>query len=176
MVAMPTLSYATGPLSQGKLYYWRIDANNGCPDPCAGAIWNFRVEECVKSTSAFITVWRGGGSLPWNRPDCWCYKRNCRGDADNGKQLGLYWVYSNDLAILKAGFGKTDTNLTGNRICADFMRDKQLGLYRVYSNDLTRLKSYFGKTEANVKCCDVDATPLDCTVGAAEPNYVFWMP
>ena len=172
MVPMPTLSYATGPLNQGSLYYWRIDANNGCPDPCAGAIWNFTVEECVRSGVApFYTVWLGAGK-PWKKPNCWCYRRNCRGDFDGLQQLGLYWVYSNDLTALRDAYTKIDSQLTGNRICADFKRDQQLGLYRVYSNDLVRLRAYYSKFVNQIPCCD-EVVPTDCTLVATD-NYVFW--
>jgi len=113
--------------------------------------------DCYIGTPALYAVW-----VDFNKPDCWCYKRNCRGDADGLKQLTLYWVYSNDLAILKAGYSKTDAQLktivsNGKPgICADFCRDKQLTLYRVYSNDLARLKAYYGKAEGLVPICDAN--------------------
>ena len=169
-VAMPTVTYNTEAMGQGKLYYWRIDANNGYGDPCAGDIWSFRVEECVKSTAPFYVVWIGQGK-PWNRPDCWCYRRNCRGDFDGLQQLGLYWVYSNDLLALRDAYSKTDAQLTGNRICADFRRDIGMGMYRVYSIDLARLRSYYMNLQ--VPCCDVDAAPGNCTL-SSDPNYAFW--
>jgi len=160
-------SYATGTMGQGKLYYWRIDEiNNG--GTATGDVWNFRVEECVKSTAPFYTAWKGGGA--WNRPDCWCYKRHCRGDADGLKQLSLYWVYVQDLTILRSAYGKIDSQMTGNRICADFDRAKALNLYRVYTNDLTILRLYYGKGEAQVKCCDFDQ---NCTLAAGD-YFNFW--
>ena len=165
-VAMPTVTYNTGALGQGKLYYWRIDANNGYGDPCAGDIWNFRVEECVKSTAPFYTAWTGAGGKPWSRPDCWCYGRNCRGDYDGLKQLGLYWVYSADLAGLKDAWGKTDAQLTDNRICADFCRDKALNLYRVYTTDFVMLKTWYAN--ANCPVCPKDFN------GDGDDDYNFW--
>jgi len=172
IVAMPTVTYATGAMTQGQLYYWHADANNGCEDPCAGAQWSFRVEECLKSSAAEYSIWTNAN---WNRPSCWCYQRNCRGDAD-GIKTGLYWVASPDLTILKAGYGKTDTVLktisSGGvpGICADFDRAKT-GLYRVASPDLTILKTYYGKSAANVPCCDI--APTDCTLAAGD-KWNFW--
>jgi len=165
-----TTTYATGTMGQGKQYYWRVDEKNACGTVTTGDLWNFRVEECVKSTAAYYTPWKGGGTMPWNRPDCWCYKRNCRGDADGLKQLSLYWVYTNDLTVFRGAYGKTDAQMTGNKICADFMRDKQLNLYRVYTNDLTPFRLAYGKSEAQVKCCDADQ---NCTLVAGDV-ISFW--
>lgn len=76
-------------------------------------------------------------------PECWCYPRQCLGDADGypqGKQN--YWVSTNDLAILKAAWSKPAAQLVGNEACADFdhlAQGKQL--YRVSTNDLAILKA-----------------------------------
>lgn len=162
-------TFDTGTMVQGKTYLCRVVSRNsaGTSDPLN---WSFTTY-CVSSASPFYTVWVGGGAMPWAKPDCWCYPRNCRGDTDKVKQLSLYWVYTNDLALLKAAYGKADSQLTGNRICADFKRDKQLSLYRVYTNDLAALKSYYGKSEAQTPVCPADyQTPADGTI-----DYNFWM-
>jgi hypothetical protein len=108
-----------------------------------------------------------------NKPDCWCYQRQCRGDGDGTKQL-IFWVFSNDLAALKLAYGKNDALLAAipNGICSDYDHTKQL-IFRVFSNDLAILKTYYGKNEALVPVCSGpgsgnDANPL--------PNseYNFW--
>ena len=126
------------------------------------------ITECVISTAPFYTVWTGAGGKPWSRPDCWCYRRNCRGDFDGLQQLGMFWVYTNDLIGLRDAYTKTDAQLTGNRICADFVRDKQLGLYRVYTNDLVRLRAYYSKGPPLVPVC-----PMDWE-GDGDDDYNFW--
>ena len=75
------------------------------------------------------------------KPDCWCYPRQCHGDADNlsqGKQK--YWVSTNDLAILVSAWQKPLAQCTGTDICADFAHDPQGKQgYRVSTNDLAIL-------------------------------------
>jgi len=107
----------------------------------------------------------------WKEPNCWCYKRQCRGDAD-GKKSGLYWVAVSDLNLLKAAMSKTDTVLRNktNGICADFDHKKS-GLYRVAVADLNILKAYMSKTETKVPCCDLDK---NCILVPAD-KWNFWM-
>jgi len=159
-------SYATGTMGQGKLYYWRIDEKNtGATTP--GDVWNFRVEECVKSTAPFYGAWVGAGK-PWSRPDCWCCQRNCRGDADCLRQLNLYWVLTADLAILRSAFALPDAQLNQVKICADFDHKKQLNTFRVYTADLTILSRYYATTQSNVPIC-----PMDWD-GDGNNDYNFW--
>lgn len=75
--------------------------------------------------------------------DCWCYPRQCHGDAD-GQPYGLlnYWVSTHDLTILKNAWNKPIEDLVGNEICADFDHVVYgLGAYRVSVSDLAILKS-----------------------------------
>ena len=98
--------------------------------------------DCVKSDAPFYDEWVGitsGGY--WSKPDCWCYKRNCRGDADGIKPT-LYRVTTDDLAILVASFSKADKKLTQVTICADFDHIKPT-LYRVTTDDLAILVNAF---------------------------------
>jgi len=110
--------------------------------------------ECVKASAPFYAVWD-----QFSKPDCWCYQRNCHGDADGVKQFS-YWVFTNDLTILKSAYSKQDQDLTGNMICADFDRTKQFS-YRVFTQDLTILKQYYSKQEVDNPVCDMT-------------NYNFW--
>ena len=84
------------------------------------------------------------------KPNCWCYPRQCNGDAD-GALFGKnsYWVSTPDLTILKAAWEKALPDLAGEpNICADF--DHELfgkNSYRVATPDLTILKEYWEETD-----------------------------
>jgi hypothetical protein len=112
--------------------------------------------ECYKDTSPSYAAWKD----TFGMPDCWCYQRQCRGDAD-GLKAGLYWVYTNDLNVLKGAYQKNDTTLKNivvngvKGICADFDHTKS-GLYRVYTADLNILKTYYQKSQTIVTVCDVN--------------------
>ena len=77
------------------------------------------------------------------KPDCWCYPRQCLGDADGLSQGKLnWWVSTDDLTILKAGWNKPPEELVGNEACADFDHLAQGKLnWRVSTDDLTILKA-----------------------------------
>jgi hypothetical protein len=77
-------------------------------------------------------------------PVCWCYSRQCHGDAD-GKSQGKkkYWVSTDDLDILIAAWNKTFAEIEGEAlngvplICADFDHMPQgKKQYRVSTDDL----------------------------------------
>lgn len=125
------------------------------------------VVPCLSSEATEYDDWVAAGA-----PDCWCYERQCRGDAD-GLEEPLYWVHIPDLYLLKLSYAKTDAVLEGVQyngaggICADFDHQKQL-VFRVYSDDLAILKSYYA--EPSVPCCDNDG---DCVL-EADDRYNFW--
>lgn len=124
--------------------------------PLAAVRVNFQVE-CVKATAPIYAAW-----VAFGKPDCWCYARNCRGDADGKSQgsaiLGFSYVFSNDLNVVIAGWnvkeppkGPGILSIT-NGICGDFARDQQgsaiLGYARVFSNDLNILIANWNIKEA----------------------------
>lgn len=79
------------------------------------------------------------------RPRCWCYPRQCHGDAD-GLSVGKnsYWVYTADLDILWEAWGKPIEDMNGNEICADFDHKPQgKNSYRVFFDDLRILQDNF---------------------------------
>jgi len=84
-----------------------------------------------------------------NKNDCWCYERQCNGDADGKQQFGSFWVLSDDLAILAAAYGQP---LAGNNVCADFDHAKQFGSFAVLSDDLAILAAGYGQATA---LCDM---------------------
>jgi len=90
----------------------------------------------------------------WDRPDCWCYQRQCRGDID-GLQLGPLWVSGNDLIIFKTALNKPELLIPAGGECADLDHLK-LGPLWVSGNDLTILKAYLNKPATLVPPCDSD--------------------
>lgn len=103
--------------------------------------------DCVKSTAFFFNDW-----LKFGRPSCWCFPRNCRGDADGQKQgsmiMGSWYVGTNDLYILINAWNVKEPpkghgiGIAGG-ICADFDRKEQgniiIGFSRVGPGDLNIL-------------------------------------
>jgi hypothetical protein len=126
------------------------------------------ITECLKPTALEYLDW-----VAWGRPNCWCYKRQCRGDAD-GIIIGPFWVNATDLAILKAGFNRIDAALAliPNGICGDLDHVK-IGPFRVNATDLAILKLYFNKLVGLVPCCDTAPIPGDCILTPAD-KYTFW--
>lgn len=104
------------------------------------------------------------------KPPCWCFKRQCRGDID-GLKLGPLWVSNLDLAIFKPCLGKSEAQLQllPGCYCADLDHLK-LGPLWISNNDLIIIKQYIGKAEAIVKCCDASQ---DCVLTPPE-KWSFW--
>ena len=92
--------------------------------------------------------------VSWNRPNCWCYCRQCRGDVD-GIRTGPYWVAIPDLGILYGAYSKVDAILATvpNGICADFDH-KKTGPYRVALSDLAIAYTYYRQLQAFVPPCN----------------------
>jgi hypothetical protein len=129
--------------------------------------------ECVKGTASFYDEWLGqsgtlGTGAGWDKPDCWCYMRQCSADAD-GLKPGLYYVDNDDLAIFVAAFSKGDKKLDNTKICADFDHNKP-GLYRVDNDDLAIFVANFSKGDLKVKPCDNNQDG----VLEVDDDYNFW--
>jgi len=93
------------------------------------------------------------------KPECWCYARQCRGDADGKKQghpfLGYMYVGTDDLAVLISGWKVLEPphgpGLLGNQACADFDHDSQssfFGLMPIGTDDLAILITHWKVLEA----------------------------
>ena len=95
------------------------------------------------------------------KPLCWCYPRQCRGDADGLPYgLGGLWVSIPELTLLKAAWNKPVGDLVGDEACADSDHlPYGLGAFRVAIPDLTILKNNWGTA----------ATPDDCLPGNETP-------
>ena len=105
--------------------------------------------ECMKLSNPAHADWEA-----WEKPLCWCYAKQCRGDI-NGKLFFGKTVTSADLAIFKNAFNKNDTDLAlvTNGICADLNMASFFGK-RVTSADLNIFKTYFNLVDAEVPECD----------------------
>jgi hypothetical protein len=108
--------------------------------------------ECFPSCHDDYSEWLAVGS-----PECWCYPRQCHGDADGQKQgnvlSGYTYVSTDDLNVLMAGWkvleptkGPGIDTIEWNGIpgiCADFAHNKQgnvlSGYARVSTDDLNQL-------------------------------------
>jgi len=117
-------------------------STDDCADIAAGAA------DCFNDNLGHYADW-----VAFGKPDCWCYERNCRGDADGKSQgsalTGYTYVFTNDLSVLISAYSvKEPPKGPGiatipNGICADFARDRQgsalTGFTRVFTNDLSIL-------------------------------------
>jgi len=88
-------------------------------------------------------------------PDCWCYSRQCQGDADGDKHgLNDYWVNGTDLVILRDAWNKPLDQLAGDEICADFDHDSQGKRdYRVSTHDLAIMRDNWQIPDGPDPCC-----------------------
>lgn len=120
-------------------YFYNPDQADECED---------RDRDCLRRTCSAYEDWVALG-----RPYCWCYPRQCHGDADGlpggSEKTGYYFVGSDDLNMLiDAWLIKEPPHGPGiasvpNGICADFAHDQggspKTGSYRVGPSDLSIL-------------------------------------
>jgi hypothetical protein len=120
-------------------------------------------DDCMKEIAPEYDDW-----VEWNRPECWCYKKQCRGDINGASFLGKP-ISLADLTIFKAAFNQPDEVLRQNPelICADLNHGGFLGK-RVTLSDLNILKGWFHVMQ--IPCCDLDE---DCIL-TTEDKYNFW--
>jgi len=115
--------------------------------------------------------------VKFGRPDCWCYARQCYGDADGYKQghpvFGETYVGTDDLDVLIDAWTILEPDLgpglSGNQICADFDHAVQghpvFGLMRVGTADLAKLIDSWQVLEPPLG----DGIPADCVPNPVEP-------
>jgi hypothetical protein len=133
--------------------------------------------ECYAGQADYAQ-WEAAG-----KPICWCYPRQCHGDADGKKQgsaaTGYMYVGSNDLDIMSLGWKVLDPtkgpgilNLQVNGVpvaCADFKHDRQgsaaTGYMRIGSNDLDEMSIYWKVLEPTKG----PGTPTNCPPGNRNP-------
>jgi hypothetical protein len=121
---------------------------------------------------------------------CWCYARQCKGDADGlaegSTKAGFWYVGLNDLNILVSGWkilepavaptpsGPGIQSVAGAN-CADFDHlaegSAKAGYWRVGLNDLNRLVANWKVLEPAVAPTPSGpGVPGDCTPGDEEPT------
>lgn len=189
--------HTTAPASSGKLLSITVSAvpctltisGNGARgnvvlEDTAAADTNLPVvceledePECYEGRPDYAE-WAAAG-----KPTCWCYPRQCHGDADGLKQgsaiAGYAYVSTNDLGVLVAGWNIKDPpkgsgilNIMVGSVqaaCADFDHLRQgsaiAGYARVSTNDLGRLIQYWNVKEPPKG----SGTPADCLPGNRTP-------
>jgi len=124
--------------------------------PAACVEVTFEVPKCMKSTAPEYATW-----LALGEPDCWCYKRQCRGDGNNSKETTPFWVNNTDLASFRLALNKLDAVLPAGGVCYDVDHSKAGTPFRVNNTDLGTFRTYLNKIEAQVPVCDMT-------------NYNFW--
>jgi len=180
------------PPAAGTLFI--IDLNDNGSTDCnvcvslnetRGGIVNENAEEVATTNLPFCTkiLLQETDCLPSGHPDhaewvavgkptCWCFPRQCHGDADGkaqgGPKPGYNYVGTDDLAILVSAWEvKEPTKGPGiatipNGICADFAHDEQggpkPGYNRVGTNDLALMVSYWEVKEPTKG----PGVPADC--------------
>jgi hypothetical protein len=170
-----TLTLNCGGASAGKItvseedtYRGGVVLEDGTSATVAAKDANSCVLDCLNQAVVPVAEWNAW--VQFGKPDCWCCKRQCRGDADCIKS-GPFWVATPDLNLLKVAYNKSDPALLliPGGICADFDHIKS-GPFRVATSDLNTLKIYYNKPEASVPCCDANQ---DCILTPPE-KWNFW--
>ena len=98
--------------------------------------------ECMMATAPEYTYWVGDteGRI-WNKPDCWCYKKQCSGDA-TGSKVGDFFVNTADVAILRDALYKDNNDAAmAAGICADFTHSP-VGDFHVNTADVSVIRTY----------------------------------
>ena len=175
------------PLPTGSHYRYRVKSVSAAGD---GNDWRTGTWDCntywetcydANSTDGNYADWK---SVAVGRARCWCFPRQCNGDADGKREggLGNYWYVGNpDLTILAVGYlikdppaGKGLEALWAgpNSVpasCGDFSRTKEGGLgnyWRVGQPDVTKLAKYYLKKET-----DPNKPPATCVPGNRNPPW-----
>ena len=145
-----------------------ITVSNGTGNPAELLVAGV---ECYDGMADYAE-WVDAGS-----PDCWCYPRQCHGDADGLKVgspfTGYYYVSQDDLNILISAWQVKNPpqggGLSGDQGCADFNHAKVgspfTGYYRVSQDDLNILIATWQVKEAP----QGSGVPGDCLPGNETP-------
>jgi hypothetical protein len=172
-----TLTLNCGGASAGKItvseedtYRGGVVLEDGTSATVAAKDANTCVLDCLNQAVVPALEWNAW--VQFGKPDCWCYRKQCRGDTDN-LLTGPAPVGIPDLNKLKASINLLDAQLllVPNGICADFDHAKT-GPARVGIPDLNILKQYINDLGATVPCSDANQ---DCTLTQPE-KWNFWKP
>ncbi|MHC4343238.1 MAG: choice-of-anchor Q domain-containing protein [Planctomycetota bacterium] len=94
-------------------------------------------DDCLPDTLPEYSLW-----LALGKPDCWCYPRQCHGDAD-GIRNGPFWVSIFDLNMFRLYYGR------GYEPCIDFDRDGD-----VDGDDEAIIAEWLDKLNVPADCLD----------------------
>ncbi len=84
----------------------------------SGSWPEFVIPDCLLTTAPGYSLWVALG-----KPDCWCYARQCRGDAD-GLCSFVWWVSLSDFSIFLGCYQSPFPDpLPFGCVCADFNHD-----------------------------------------------------
>ena len=152
-VAMPTVTFDTGTMIQGKTYYCRVVAKNDA-GTSANLDWSFNTD-CLKSTDGGYSYWAFLG-----KPNCFCYQRHCRGDG-NGKMSLRKPVTATDFTNFVSGYNLKYTSMIGlvdgadvPSVCGDYNHAASLRK-PVTATDFTIFQTYYNlKYTQGVPVCD----------------------
>jgi hypothetical protein len=161
--------YYDQTLSQWRpMSYPELHPQMGKPVDMAFSITNKK--ECIKPWAPEYATW-----VSYGKPNCWCYKRQCRGDSNGSMTLGKP-VIASDVANLQAGFNLKWTQMIGKvdgsgipLFCGDYNHSQTLNK-PVIASDVTILQTYFNLKMTSVPCCDLNG---DCVLTPAD-KYLFW--
>jgi hypothetical protein len=109
----------------------------------------FTEPECLARTDPGYATW-----LDFGMPDCWCYRKQCRGDTNGTMEMGRP-VSGADLTLFKSAFNVPYATLKTTNpggICADLNHTSEMGR-PVSGADLTIFKQYFNDPDATVPEC-----------------------
>jgi hypothetical protein len=123
--------------------------------------------ECLPNTVPYYSQWVAVG-----KPNCWCYPRQCHGDADGKKEGsakgGYFYVGPSDLNILVPAYLVREPPIgpgivsIPNGICADFAHNQEGsakgGYFRVGPSDLNILVANYLVREPAIG----PGVPADC--------------
>jgi len=126
------------------------------------------VDMNVSSGSTCYDGMTAAQKLEWTkagRPCCWCWPRQCHGDADGLPYTkSNYWVAAPDLTIMKNAWNIPNGPVGAPGACADFDRAVYTkSNYRVAAPDLTILKRYWNiANKPDPNCSPNNRTPATC--------------
>lgn len=121
-----------------------LETGNGANLVSSGCSITLTPTDCMAATNPDYATWVAEG-----KPSCWCYSRQCRGDAD-GYKVGDFWVQTLDVDVLRSALYQA--TLPAGGICADFDHVK-VGDFRVQTLDVDVIRAYLYKAEGLVPVC-----------------------
>jgi hypothetical protein len=125
----------------GGLYYSAVAADGEVED------YVVQLVECLGASDPGYGRW-----VSYGRPDCWCYRKQCRGDADGLRLGGVFPVSLDDLHILRGAINKMELPPGGE--CADFDHKALGGIIPVSLDDVMFIRMYLGQLDMMVPECD----------------------